>query len=128
MEEGTFWRELQQWLYGGTSLVSLGCGIAMLVVITTVVRRHRPDAYFGLRAWAIASLVVFVVMSIARIVLPRAVSMSSSDVEHYFKWSAMLTIVGTFLQLGLLALHIRGLVALAQPPKPLVVEGTAPYR
>lgn len=84
MSDG-FWRSLNSLIYGGSSFVSFACEIAILVVISTIVRRHRPDAYQGLQLWAIGSLVVFVIF-------------------------------------------IRGLAALAQPPKPIVVEGLPPYR
>lgn len=121
------WQALNTWLYGGSSLVSFGCDIAVLVVIATVVRRHRPDAYSGLQTWAIVSLVGFVFMNIARVVGPMMAS-HRDGLESFYKMNAALTVVGTLLHLTLVLLLIRGLTALAQPPKPPVIEGQPPYR
>jgi hypothetical protein len=48
--------------------------------------------------------------------------------ESYFRMNALLTILGTGLHVVLVVIFIRGLAALAQPPKPVVVEGLPPYR
>jgi hypothetical protein len=126
MSEGSFWRSLSSWLYGGSSIVSLACDIAILVAITTIVRRHRPDAYRGLQLWAILSLGVFLFLTAARVVLPLLTA--RDGIESYFRVSAVLTILGTGLHVMLVFLLIRGLTALAQPPKPIPVEGAPPYR
>ena len=127
MSDG-IWRALSTWIYGGSSFVSFVCDVAILVAIATIVRRHRPDAYQGLQVWAIGSLAVFVVMNIARIAMPFLTRSSSSGMESFFRMSALLTIVGTILHVVLVVLFIRGLTALAQPPKPVVVEGLPPDR
>ena len=108
--------------------MAFACEIAILVAITTIVRRHRPDAYQGLLLWAIGSLVVFVVMNIARVAMPFLTRSSSAGIESFFRASAFLTILGTGLHVVLVVIFIRGLAALAQPPKPIVVEGLPPYR
>ncbi len=127
MSDG-FWRSLSSFIYGGSSFVSFACEIAILVVITTIVRRHRPDAYQGLQLWAIGSLVVFVVMNLARVMMPFLTRSSGDGMESFFRASTLLTILGTGLHVVLVVIFIRGLAALAQPPKPIVVEGLPPYR
>lgn len=52
-----------------STIIHLGATVTFLVVILTVVRRHRPDAYGGLLAWAIFSLASFVVTNAMRVVL-----------------------------------------------------------
>ncbi|MBK8261901.1 MAG: hypothetical protein IPK80_11270 [Nannocystis sp.] len=37
--------------------VRLACGAGIVIVVATVVRRHRPDAWQPLLVWAILSLV-----------------------------------------------------------------------
>jgi hypothetical protein len=127
MSDG-IWRGLSSWIYGGSSFTSLICDVAILIVISTVVRRNRPDAYQGLQAWSIGSLVVFVVMYVARLVVPLFAKASSDGMEGYFRLNALLTIFGTGLHVVLVILFIKGLTALAQPPKPVAVEGAPPYR
>ncbi len=126
MSDGSTSRVLSQWVYGGSSVVSLACDIAILVAITTIVRRHRPDAYRALQSWAIGSLVVFLLMAVARAAVPYFAARES--IEGYFRASALLTVMGVGLHVLLVVMLIRGLTALAQPPKPITVEGTPPYR
>jgi hypothetical protein len=127
MSDSTLWRSLSTWIYAGSSFVSFACEIAILVAIATIVRRHRPDAYRGLQTWAILSLAVFVVFTMARSLLPSLAS-STGGIETFFKVNSLITIGQMGTHVVLVILFIRGLVALAQPPKPVVVEGTPPYR
>lgn len=127
MSDDGLWRALNRWIHGGSSLIAFACDVAIIVAIATIVRRHRPDAYRGLQAWAIASLGVFLFTTVAWIVLPF-LAPTDFGMVHYFRMSGLLTILGTLLHVGLVILFIRGITALAQPPKPLVVEGTPPYR
>ena len=127
MSEG-IWRALNTWIHGGSSFVAFACDVAVLVAIATIVRRHRPDAYQGLQAWAIASLGVFLFTTVAWIVVPFLSRTSEGGMEAYFRMSGLLTILGTILHVVLVILLIRGLTALAQPPKPIVIEGAPPYR
>lgn len=127
MSEGSIWRELSSWIYGSSSLLAFACDVAVLVVIATIVRRHRPDAYRGLQTWAIASLGTFAFMTVARIVMPLC-AVRDSGIDGFYRWSAILTVLGMGLHVMLVVLLIRGLTALAQPPKPISVEGAPPYR
>ena len=127
MSDG-IWRALNTWIHGGSSLVAFVCDVAVLVAIATIVRRHRPDAYQGLQAWAIASLGVFLFTTVAWIAVPSFARTSEGGMEEYFRMSGLLTILGTVLHVVLVILLIRGLTALAQPPKPVAIEGAPPYR
>ena len=127
MSDDGLWHALYSWIHGGSSLIAFACDVAILVAISTIVQRHRPDAYRGLQAWAIASLGVFLFTTVAWIVVPF-LAPTDFGMEHYFRMSGLLTILGTLLHVGLVILFIRGITALAQPPKPLVVEGIPPYR
>jgi hypothetical protein len=105
---------------------SVGGAIALLWVVATVVRRHRPDAYGPLLAWAVASLVAtganFVVYPLAGLMLRR---------ESSAEYLAVLDVVRVFfaiVHVGLVVLLVRGLVVIAQPPKAVVVQSDAPYR
>jgi hypothetical protein len=127
MSDG-IWRALSSWIYGASSFVAFVCEIAILIAVATIVRRHRPDAYQGLQLWAIGSLVVFVFMNIARIAMPILASRGDGGMESFFRLSSLLSMLGTALHVVLVVLFIRGLTALAQPPKPVTVEGAPPYR
>jgi hypothetical protein len=127
MSDG-IWRALNTWIHGGSSLVAFACDVAVLVAIATIVRRHRPDAYQGLQTWAIGSLGVFLFTTVAWIVMPLLVRTSEGGMEEYFRMMGLLTILGTVLHVVLVILFIRGLTALAQPPKPVAIEGAPPYR
>jgi len=116
------------WIHGASSFVGFACDVAILVVIATIVRRNRPDAYQGLQAWAIGSLGVFLFTTVAWVVVPFLARTSEGGMESYFRMSGLLTILGMLLHVVLVVLFIRGLTALAQPPKPVVVEGLPPYR
>lgn len=127
MSDG-LWRALNSWIHGGSSLIAFACDVAVLVAIATIVRRNRPDAYQGLQLWAIASLGAFLFTTVAWLALPILARPSDGGLESYFRMSGLLTILGTVLHVVLVVLLIRGLAALAQPPKPIAIEGTPPYR
>jgi hypothetical protein len=128
MSDG-LWRALNSWIHGGSTLIAFACDVAILVAIATIVRRHRPDAYQRLQAWAIATLGVFVFTTVAWIAMPLLMRANmDGGMEGYFRMSGLLTILGTVLHVALVILFIRGITALAQPPKPIVVEGIPPYR
>jgi hypothetical protein len=126
MSDGAFWQSLTQWAYGGSALVTLACDIAIIVTISTIVRRHRPDAYRGLQLWAILSLVGMVFLTGAGVVAPIVTARDGMD--SFFRTNVILTLAGILVHVSLVVLLIRGLTALAQPPKPVVVEGAPPYR
>src|SRR3954465_9792698 len=58
-----FWQSLMTLTYGASSLVGVACEVAVLIAISTIVRRNRPDAFRGLQLWAILSLVVMVFLT-----------------------------------------------------------------
>jgi hypothetical protein len=126
MSDG-IWRALSTWIHGGSSLIAFACDVAILVAIATIVRRHRPDAYQGLQAWAVGTLAVFVFTTVAWFVVPL-LARTDGGMEGYFRITGLLTILGTVLHVALVILFIRGITALAQGPKPIVVEGMPPYR
>ncbi len=111
---------------GLSSLVAIGGEITIVVVVATVVKRHRPDAHAKLLAWAIASLVVTLALNAAYPLM--SVLVRSGGTESYLFAVSMLGFVRTAANVALVLLLVRGLVALAQPPKPVVVKGDAPYR
>jgi hypothetical protein len=106
--------------------VGLGCSIAILVVVATVVRRHRPDAHGPLLGWAIAGLAVAIVLPALHIG-SRAIR-ARDDFETLLTTQIILGVLGTVLQVVLVVLLVRGLVKLAQPPKPVVTDPEGPYR
>lgn len=111
---------------GLSSLVAIGGEIAIIVVVATVVKRHRPDAYGKLLAWAIASLVVTLALSAAYPLMPLFVRSGGTDT--YLVALSIIAFVRTAANIALVLLLVRGLVALAQPPKPVVLPSDAPYR
>lgn len=112
---------------GFATLVGLACEVAVVVVVATVVKRHRPDAYGTLLAWAIGSLVVTIAFAVAYPVTAKLVP-ASAGVDGYLTALAILGFVRAAVSVALLVVFIRGLVALAEPPRPLVVPSDAPYR
>lgn len=107
-------------------LVSLAGEVALLVVVATVVRRHRPDAWGGLLAWAIAALVASVAN---RIVSTIATAVAAGNgVDAIIAMQTVFIVVGAAINIGLVVLLARGLVKLAQPPKPTIVPHDGAYR
>jgi hypothetical protein len=108
-------------VYGVSSIVNVGCAVALLVIVAGAVRRHRPDAYRGLLGWSVGMLVMTVVMPLGQSVLPLLL-------DSLYLGHIVLTVVSTIIHVGLFVLLAFGLVALAQPPKPVVVDTKIPYR
>lgn len=104
---------------------SIGGAIAVLWVVATVVRRQRPDAYRPLLAWAVASLVMILVNIVA---YPLVGFFVRGSIDDYLAATGVLRIVSASIGVGLVVLLVRGLVAIAQPPKPLEVKSDVPYR
>lgn len=111
----------------GLSLVNVACQIGLLVVVAGAVRRHRPDAYKGLLVWAIAALALSVVMpalhSLVNVVVGR-----SSGIDAILLGQAAVASFGAVGHIALVIILARGLVRLAEPPKPVVVDSGAAYR
>jgi hypothetical protein len=114
-------------IYGATTLLRICFKIAIIVFVQAVVRRHRPDAYKPLLQWAILSVVASVFMWAFNFIGPllsRADGYPDAMMMERFVNAG----IGIFLELGLTFLLARGLVHLALPPKPVVVETDVPYR
>jgi hypothetical protein len=120
------WSTALPLIYGASSLISTGCNVALLVVVLTVVRRHRPDAYRPLLLWAALSLGLGIVGWLGALFV--TVVAARRSVESMFLGQAINAGVGIAMHVALVLLLIRGLVALAQPPKQPRVEGLPPYR
>lgn len=109
-----------------STLTAVACDVGIIWIVATVVKRHRPDAYRPLLAWAIASLMTLIVFFFA---YPAAAALRvDSGAEGYVFAIGVLGFARAGVSIVLVLLLIRGLVALAQPPKPVVVSSDAPYR
>lgn len=110
---------------GFSLLVSLGVRVAILVVVGTVVKRHRPDAHGALMLWAALEL-------LAALVLPAvgfgSTVLGGGDLDAMMYRQTANIVGGALLHGGLTVLLVRGLVKLAQPPKPVDVPADGPYR
>jgi cell division protein FtsW (lipid II flippase) len=119
-----------EWLsivYGLSSLVTLATQIALVIVVAQVVRRNRPDAYKPLLTWAIASLAVWA-LSMLLSASGTVIAARQGGVNGLFTVQITSALLGIPLHLVVVILLIRGLVRLAQPPKPPTVETNIPYR
>ncbi len=108
-------------------LVVLG-QIGLLVIVAGAVRRHRPDAYGGLLAWAVASLVVTIASPLAHTAAGILAASGDGGIERFMHWQAALAIGLSLVHVALVVVLARALVKLAQPPKPLIVESGEAYR
>ena len=108
----------------GSLIVHICLQVALLVVVAVVVRRRRPDAYVPLLIWTIASLVVTVTSPVVTVVVMRLVS-ATEDVLIAQAW---LNAINTAISVGLVILLILGLVRLSEPPKPVVLQASGPFR
>ena len=123
MESASFALTLGQ---GFSLLLSVLARIAICVVVTTVVRRHRPDAYAALMTWAIlelASAVLLPTFGVLTTILGTA-----SGVENVLKRQAFSIAFGAVVHLALHALLVRGRVKIAPPAPPVEVPAVGPYR
>jgi len=120
------WQNLMTLTSSLSALLTLGGEIAIVWVIATVVRRHRPDAYKPLLVWGLAVIGVQVLWrgatSVASFVSAR------DGIESMFRTNVIVSVLGMPLQIVLFVLLARGLARLAQPPREVRAEGTPPYR
>ena len=93
---------------GGVGLLVL---VAFIVVIATVVRRHRPDVTPILLGAMAFECLISLVATVSQAALPRFVGMSSYT-EAYVLSSAIFSVAHAAARLFLL----WGIVRLAQPP------------
>jgi hypothetical protein len=126
MNSSSSWSAVLSFVYGANQLLWVAAQVTLLVVIATVVRRHRPDAYRPLLAWSIVGLVFGVVGWIAAFAM--RVVMARDGIDAVLKTQAATGLLGAVEHVILVVLLIRGLVALAQPPKTPVTPGQPPYR
>jgi hypothetical protein len=111
---------------GVSVLLGFGGNLALVVVVATVVRRHRPDAHGPLLLWAIAGLVFGVFMPAVGFAAPAF--SASGGFESVLTTQAVIIFAGAVLHLVVVLLLVRGLVKLAQPPKAIVAPPDGPYR
>lgn len=103
-----------------SALIQLGTHVTFLIVILTVIRRHRPDAYGGLLAWVIFSLGTFVVNAVGRALLYSFLGIEAGLIAGT-ALSAVCAVIQAFL-------FVRGIVAIAVPRKPDELPATPLYR
>ena len=124
---GPEWQNFELAQRASSVLIAVGYAIAT-IVIGTVVRRQRPDAWRGLLGWGIAGTV----LTVGDLVLTRALTSGAAgadgDGTKVVRILTVYFIVYAFAQLGLIVFLARCLVRLAQPAKRVEVEGSPPYR
>jgi hypothetical protein len=116
------------YLQGASLLISFVLSTATLIVISTVVRRHRPDAYQGLLVWSIVSLVGGAVLWLGSNAHTALARRGSDGIEALIRAQSINISIGLVFHIVLFILFVRGLVKIAQPPKPYVPETNVPYR
>ncbi len=107
-------------------LVTITGEVLLLVVVATLVRRHRPDAWKGLLAWAIVSLVGTILLSAASMTVSSLAA--RDEVEAMVLVQAVSSLAASAHHVVVVLLLIRGLVCLAQPPRPVTLPGVGAYR
>ncbi len=126
MSEMHAWSTVMSAVYGTSWLATIAIEIAFVVVATTVVRRQRPDAFKPLLAWAVASLAWGVLSGVSGMILPLFAA--RDGIDSLLRMQAINAAIGIAVHVALAVMLVRGLVALAQPPKPVDVGGAPPYR
>jgi hypothetical protein len=95
--------------------ISIGVSVVVLVVVATMVRARRPDAYGGLLAWAIVGLLFNVFhRGFVTIAYPLFAHWST-DFDMLSVMSSLSFSIGSLV---LFALLVRGLLLLSRPPRP----------
>ena len=98
---------------GALSVVSeLGCRVAVVVVIATVVRRHCPVAYRPLLGWSIASLAWTACVQLGYAAMNHLMQLGTGD--DFMAAHSALSIVSTAAETALTAWLLMGLVTLAK--------------
>jgi hypothetical protein len=108
-------------------LFHLACRIAILAAVMVIVRRHRPDAYKPMVTWAAVALAASVALWLMNVVGTPLLTWLVPRLG-YVGPQAVYTCFSLLFEIALTLLLVRGLVALAQPPKPPVVESNVPFR
>ena len=126
MSETSAWESIHRLVLGGAWLVGIVCQIVLIVVVATVVRRHRPDAWHGLLAWAIASGAAFVLSPLLH--SASAFFARSDGVSGFLRASALTQGIMIPVHLVVFVLLVRGLVRIAQPAPKVDLGPAPPYR
>jgi hypothetical protein len=108
-------------------LVSLGFGIAFLVVTLTTVRMHRPDASGMLATAAGLYLADVVVIRGLYMVGPTLVS-RTGDFDAYSSFLGAVNLLGTMFHVAWMTTLLLGLVRIARPPPQVVLPYQPPFR
>ncbi len=125
-ESSGAWESMFRITMGGSWVISLACQIAIIAVIATVVRRHRPDAWTSLLAWAIAGTLVWFISPALSFFTVRFGA--DGGVGGIYKAQVVNQLLGIPMHLAVIVLLIRGLVKLAQPAPKVEVDSQLPYR
>jgi len=128
MGESNGWAMLHSLATGGSWVISIGCQIALIVVVATVVRRHRPDAWTSLLAWTIVSAITMVVTPLLHTVLSFVMMRGTGGIEAVYKSQVIAQSILVPLHIAVVVLLVRGLVKIAQPAPKVDVGPTPPYR
>ena len=111
---------------GFSWLLAFAGNAVLLVVVATVVRRHRPDAYKPLLVWAISVLGMTLFRSLFMTIVRVAVS--RQGYEALIMIQSIEIVFGAIVGVGLVGLLAYALVRLAQPPRPVDLPNQPPYR
>lgn len=101
--------------------------LTVLVVVRSVVRRHRPDAWVRFRAWAVSGTVASIVSAIGWRLVVRSAN-GSNDSTLPMKGMVLITALDFAMFAVLGVLLVRALVRIAQPAPTLPLTPTPPYR
>jgi len=93
-------------------LLNLSVLAVFIVVIVTVVRRHRPDAVPPLLGAVIAELLIAVLSFVGSTVLSRVVG-AAAYADYYAAQTAVFALAGAAAR----GLFLWGIVRLARPPE-----------
>jgi len=103
-------------IYGVGNVISAGIGVlvlvAFIVVIATVVRRHRPDATPILLGALIFEGLISVVTSLVQAALPRFLGVSDGSLMEAY---ALSNVISSVAHAAARACLLWGIVRLAQP-------------
>jgi hypothetical protein len=108
-------------------LFHLACRVAILAAVMVIVRRHRPDAYKPMVTWAAVALAASIALWLWNVVATPLLTLLLPGVGVVAP-HALYTVLSLLFEVALTVLLVRGLVALAQPPKPVVAASNVPFR
>jgi hypothetical protein len=98
--------------------IALAVLVAFVVVIATVVRRHRPDALPILLGAIIFEILITICSFVATIVLPRFAT-PALGMAGYAETQAINTVVFALAHAAARSLLLWGVIRLAQPARAL---------